>query len=708
MLSERRAGLDRLLTLPFVFWVFLSLPRVWLLLRSPTIVESSVRSRLVLLGVSALRDALIVAAAVVLLRAVHAVVVAAPRWVVVLAISITELVMASVVGFAMLDVEFFRYFGSHVRVEHLGFLGFDDVGPAAFLSDEIGWPVVVFSAVIVPVAFVVASIAIRLRALSSAMMTSWAWVAGVLVLVGSTGFVIRLADPVAVEIARSPVLTLIGDLRHREQARAPSGLPLARLLDTGPLPRIDGVRTPPALYFDPQFPLVKATAHQLCELGRWDREACLTEDADADGWPLSADCNDLEPGIHPGATDVPRNGIDEDCSGIDAEPPNVVLILWEGGRSVNVGSIGYSIPATPRFDRLAAGGMLFRNAYANGVSTRKSLISVFCSILPRLSTQWIFRHDPELELLAFPEILRRRGYHAIYLHGGPISHASKRPRLERWFETLIDRASPELASLGRAGWGVPDVELLAAALAYLEGRQDARPFFITIPTLSNHYPYSLPDRRYEIAPQEIKANQIPNLMRYTDAAVADFVERLLADPRFENTLVVIAGDHGINRFAPHPTGAQNLLWEDLVWVPVALIGDAWNQTPTVVDEVRSVADLGPTILDRLAVDVPNPFIGHSLLRRFPGERPSFAFFATADGGRSAGVRWGRYKYFVHFDSGVARLYDVETDRREVRNLAYLPENETMCDAYDLWVRSVYVQSNQLIAENRLWNPAYAR
>ena len=42
------------------------------------------------------------------------------------------------------------------------------------------------------------------------------------------------------------------------------------------------------------------------------------KDGDGDGFSSAADCNDANPTIHPGAVDVPANGIDEDCSGSDA------------------------------------------------------------------------------------------------------------------------------------------------------------------------------------------------------------------------------------------------------------------------------------------------------------------------------------------------------------------------------------------------------
>ena len=54
--------------------------------------------------------------------------------------------------------------------------------------------------------------------------------------------------------------------------------------------------------------------------GRVD-EGTAGGDDDGDGWSvLAGDCDDTDPAVNPGAEEVPRNGIADDCTGVDSAP----------------------------------------------------------------------------------------------------------------------------------------------------------------------------------------------------------------------------------------------------------------------------------------------------------------------------------------------------------------------------------------------------
>lgn len=57
----------------------------------------------------------------------------------------------------------------------------------------------------------------------------------------------------------------------------------------------------------------------------------VSVDIDGDGYNYSSDCNDTNPGIHPGAADACGNGIDEDCSGADSACTTVSSSSSGGG-----------------------------------------------------------------------------------------------------------------------------------------------------------------------------------------------------------------------------------------------------------------------------------------------------------------------------------------------------------------------------------------
>lgn len=120
-------------------------------------------------------------------------------------------------------------------------------------------------------------------------------------------------------------------------------------------------------------------------------------------------------------------------------------------------------------------------------------------------------------------------------------------------------------------------------------------------TYSGHTPFMIPDSLKELKnlPKDFpeRLRNYMQTVRYTDRAVGQFVTRLKADKRFDNTMIVIVGDH-------EGLGAERADYLRNKRV-AQLVADDWY-TPLIVlngpvsgryDKLLGQVDLYPTLLD---------------------------------------------------------------------------------------------------------------
>ena len=97
-------------------------------------------------------------------------------------------------------------------------------------------------------------------------------------------------------------------------------------------------------------------------------------------------------------------------------------------------------------------------------------------------------------------------------------------------------------------------------------------------------------------------NRYMTMANYTDRAIGEFISRLKSDKRFENTLVVIMGDHEAlgtvrKELCSDPVG-KNIL-SDKAFVPLIILNAPSNM---YYGKVMGQIDVYPTLLDLLGLN----------------------------------------------------------------------------------------------------------
>jgi arylsulfatase A-like enzyme len=372
----------------------------------------------------------------------------------------------------------------------------------------------------------------------------------------------------------------------------------------------------------------------------------------------------------PGAT-APDSS-DSPPLGTRAAGANVVLITVDTLRADRLGVHGAAV-ATPVIDGLAEAGARFSAAYSTAPLTLPAHTSIMTGTYPAshgVRDNVGYRVDTALDTLA--ERLRDQNYRTGAFVSAFVLDASW--GIDQGFDTYFDEfdtggASRIMVGGGEAGLERRADEVVDRASEWLAAGND-RPFFLWVHLFDPHAPYDAPEpygSRYADTPYVGE-------IAFTDAQIGRLLESVTAADGGRQTVVALVGDHG-EGLGEHGEVQHGLfVYDESIHVPMIFSGAGVEATGLVRDEVVSLVDVAPTLLDLVGGRALQGAQGVSLVPRLdsahvPAARAVYSesLYGRLHFGWSElrSLTEGRYKLI---ESSEPELYDLDADRDESINL----------------------------------------
>ena len=400
---------------------------------------------------------------------------------------------------------------------------------------------------------------------------------------------------------------------------------------------------------------------------------------------------------------------------MNARQPNILYLhSHDTGRYVQ--PYGYAVP-TPRIQRLAEEGVLFRQAFCASPTCSPSRAALLTgqyahnSGMLGLAHRGFALHDYGQHLI---HTLQRAGYYAA-LAG--MQHIAKDPAVIGYDRILEHRSEAEMVAPAVASFlreAPPSPFFLSAGFA-----ETHRTFLSPGPAEDARYcqpPRTLPDTpevRQDFAAFKASAREL-------DRGIGLVLDALETTGLAENTLVICTTDHGL----AFP-GMKCTLTDHGIGVMLIMRGPGGFTGGQVCDAMVSQIDLFPTICELLQIDRPPWLQGASMLPLVRGETDHIhdAIFAEvtyhAAYEPQRAVRTERWKYIRRFgdrrhpvmancddspsknlwlrhgwrnrEIAHEQLYDLVFDPNEACNVASGPELQPVLDEMrgrlDDWMRA---------------------
>ncbi|MEH7094176.1 LTA synthase family protein [Neobacillus vireti] len=237
---------------------------------------------------------------------------------------------------------------------------------------------------------------------------------------------------------------------------------------------------------------------------------------------------------------------------------------------------------------------------------------------------------------AAPAILGQNGYTSAVFHGNSGSFWNRNEIYKSFgFDKFYDANYYQINSSDEAEYGLMDKPFYQQSIPLLESLP--QPFYTKFITVANHYPYAMNQKDATIAPASTGDKSVDGYFqtaRYADEALRQFFDYLKKSGLYNNSIIIMYGDHyGIsenhNKAMAKVLGKEEITSFDSAGLQrVPLFIRVPGVQGGVNHEYGGQVDLLPTVLHLLGIDTKdNVQFGTDLLSK---QHDSLVAFRNGD------------------------------------------------------------------------------
>ncbi|MEG7968057.1 LTA synthase family protein [Bacillus cereus group sp. Sample30] len=306
-----------------------------------------------------------------------------------------------------------------------------------------------------------------------------------------------------------------------------------------------------------------------------------------------------------------------------AKGKNVIVVTLESLQTFLIGASVNGQEVTPFLNEFINESYYFDNFFhqTGQGKTSDSEFLIDTSLYPLNRGAVFFTHGNN-DYTATPEILRQQGYFTSVFHANNATFWNRNIMYsalgyDRYYNELDYKITPET----NLNWGLKDIEYFDQSVDILKTVD--QPFYARFLTLTNHYPFTYDEDTKFIEPYNSGNGVFDRYIvtaRYLDESIKKFIERLKTEGMYDDSIIVLYGDHyGISE--KHNRAMAQFLEKDQITefdtlnlqrtpLYIHVPGQTEGQT---ISKPTGQIDMKPTILNLLGIDTTNDIrFGHDM------------------------------------------------------------------------------------------------